>query len=46
LFGIGMVLDRFKPAPAGGEKSVERKSPEPEATVAISPVVSAEGTEL
>jgi len=46
LFGIGMNLDRFKPAQAGGEKSVERKSPEPEATVAISPVVSAEGTEL
>jgi exosortase/archaeosortase family protein len=46
LFGIGIVLDRFKPAQAGGEHSFERKSPEPEATVAISPVVSAEGTEL
>jgi len=46
LFGIGMILDRFKPAQAGGDESVERKSPEPEATVAISPVVSAEGTEL
>jgi len=46
LFGIGIVLDRFKPAQAGGEKSAERKSPEAEATVGISPVVSAEGTEL
>jgi exosortase len=46
LFGIGIVLDRFKPAQADGEQPVERKSPEPEATVAISPVVSAEGTEL
>ena len=46
LFGIGMILDRFKPAQAGGAHSVERKAPEPEATVAISPVVSAEGTEL
>lgn len=46
LFGIGIVLDRFKPASAEGEHTVERKSPEPEATVAISPVVSAEGTEL
>src|SRR6476620_3919874 len=46
LFGIGIVLDRFKPAQADGEQTVERKSPEPETTVAISPVVSAEGTEL
>ena len=46
LFGIGMILDRFKPAQADGEESVERKSPEPEGTVAISPVVSAEGSEL
>src|SRR5689334_7677975 len=45
LFGIGIILDRFKPAQAGDEP-VERKSPEPEATVAISPVVSAEGTKL
>jgi exosortase len=45
LFGIGIVLDRFKPAHAESEP-VERKSPEPEATVTISPVVSAEGTEL
>ncbi|HEX3249096.1 MAG TPA: exosortase [Pyrinomonadaceae bacterium] len=46
LFGIGIVLDRFKPAQADGEKSAERKTPEPETSVAISPVVSAEGTEL
>jgi exosortase len=46
LFGIGIVLDRFKPAQADGDQPVERKSPEPEATVTISPVVSAEGTEL
>jgi exosortase len=46
LFGIGIVLDRFKPAQADGEQQVERKAPEPEATVAVSPVVSAEGTEL
>jgi len=45
LFGIGMILDRFKPAQADGE-SVERKSPEPDAAVSISPVVSAEGSEL
>jgi len=45
LFGIGMILDRFKPAQAGDEQS-ERKSPEPETAVSISPVVSAEGSEL
>lgn len=45
LFGIGMILDRFKPAQAKGEQ-VERKSPEPETAVSISPVVSAEGSEL
>jgi exosortase len=45
LFGIGMILDRFKPAQAGDERS-ERKSPEPETAVSISPVVSAEGSEL
>lgn len=43
LFGIGMVIDRFKPAQADDEQS-ERKKPEP--TVSISPVVSAEGSEL
>lgn len=42
LFGIGMIIDRFKPAQAG-EKS-ERKTPEP--AVSISPAVSAEGSEL
>jgi exosortase len=45
LFGIGMILDRFRPAQAEGEQ-VERKSPEPETPVSISPVVSAEGSEL
>ena len=45
LFGIGMILDRFKPAQAGKEQS-ERKSPEPDAAVSINPVVSAEGSEL
>jgi exosortase len=46
LFGIGMILDRFRPAQAEGEPKVERKSPEPDAAVSISPVVSAEGSEL
>ncbi|HJP93264.1 MAG TPA: exosortase/archaeosortase family protein [Pyrinomonadaceae bacterium] len=50
LFGIGMILDRFKPAPADGEKSghhsIEGKLPEPDTAVAISPVISAEGSEL
>jgi exosortase len=45
LFGIGMILDRFKPDRAGKEQS-ERKSPEPDAAVSINPVVSAEGSEL
>jgi exosortase len=42
LFGIGMIIDRFKPAQA--DEQSERKTPEP--TVSISPVVSAEGSEL
>ncbi len=46
LFGVGMLLDRFKPAQANGEKSVERRSPEPDPAVSISSVVSAEGSEL
>ena len=46
LFGIGMILDRFRPAQAGGDQSIERKSPEPDTAVSISPVVSAEGSEL
>jgi exosortase len=41
LFGIGMILDRFRPA--HGEPS-ESKSLEP--AVSINPVVSAEGSEL
>lgn len=45
LFGIGMILDRFRPAQRAGEQ-VERKSPQPDAPVQISPVVSAEGSEL
>jgi exosortase len=46
LFGIGMILDRFRPAQADGDQSTGRKSPEPDAAVSISPVVSAEGSEL
>ena len=45
LFGIGMILDRFKPSQDEGER-VERKAPEPDTAVSISPVVSAEGSEL
>jgi exosortase/archaeosortase family protein len=45
LFCTGMILDRFKPTPADGER-VERKSLQPETAVSISPVVSAEGSEL
>ena len=50
LFGIGMILDRFKPAQADGEKSghqsTEGKLPEPDTAVSISPVISAKGSEL
>ena len=46
LFCTGMILDRFRPAQAAGDKSIERKSSEPDAAVSISPVVSAEGSEL
>ena len=42
LFGIGMILDRFRPAQNAGEQPVERKSPD--TAVSISPV--AEGSEL
>src|SRR6185437_7587574 len=42
LFGICMIIDRFKPAQA--DEHSERKTPEP--SVSISPVVSAEGSEL
>jgi len=45
LFGIGMILDRFRPAQADVELS-ERKAPEPDTAVSISPVVSAKGSEL
>ena len=46
LFGIGMILDRFRPD-RSGEKQSERKSPEPDTAVSINPtVVSAEGSEL
>ena len=46
LFGIGIILDRFRPAQSEGEHAVERKSPEADSAVSISPVVSAEGSEL
>ena len=48
LFGIGMILDRFRPRVDGeqDQKSSEGKSPEPDTAVSISPVVSAEGSEL
>ncbi|HEX7331484.1 MAG TPA: exosortase [Pyrinomonadaceae bacterium] len=46
LFGIGMILDRFRPAQAGGDQATKRKSSGPDTAVAISPVVSAEGSEL
>ena len=42
LFGIGMILDRFKPAQSAGQQSVELKSTD--TAVSISPV--AEGSEL
>jgi exosortase len=45
LFGIGMILDRFRPTHADDKQS-ERKSAEPETAVSISSVVSAEGSEL
>lgn len=46
LFGIGMILDRFKPAQADARQSFERKSPEPDTAVSINPMVSTEGSEL
>ena len=46
LFGIGMILDRFRPAQAEGERPVEKKTPEPDPALAISPAVSAEGSDL
>ena len=41
----GDVMEVVAPAQVEGEK-VERKSPEPDTAVSISPVVSAEGSEL
>src|SRR5215813_7236701 len=38
LFGIGMILDRFRPAQAGNKHS-ERKAPESDTAVSISSVV-------
>lgn len=46
LFGIGIILDRLRPAQRAGGQSIERKLPEPDAAVSINPVVSAEGSEL
>jgi len=46
LFGIGMILDRFRPAQAEGDRPVEKKTPEPDPALGISPVVSAEGSDL
>ena len=46
LFGIGMILDRFRPAQAEGEQAIERKSPEADPPGSYGPVVSAEGSEL
>jgi exosortase len=45
LFGIGMILDRFKPDQADGEP-VERKTSDADPAVSIGPVVPAEGSEL
>ena len=46
LFGIGIILDRFRPAQADGEKTIEKKTAEADPAVSISPMVSAEGSEL
>jgi exosortase len=46
LFGIGMILDRFRPSRPNGEQSEEKKLSEPDSGVPISSVVSAEGSEL
>jgi hypothetical protein len=46
LFGIGMILDRFRPAQSEGEQAVERKSPGSDSAVSISPVARPEGSEL
>lgn len=46
LFGIGIILDRFRPAQAEGERPLEKKAPEPDPALAISPAVSAESSDL
>ena len=46
LFGVGMIVDRFKPAQAEGEQRVQRRSPDADSAVSISPAVSPEGSEL
>ena len=45
LFGIGMILDRFKPAQPDGDRVLNR-SHEPDPAVSINPVVQAESSEL
>ena len=46
LFGIGMILDRFQTG-SGRRRAISRKEiAGPDAAVSISPVVSAEGSEL
>jgi len=45
LFGIGMILDRFKPAHAESDR-VQKKSPEPDPAVSIGSAVQAESSEL
>ena len=45
LFGIGILLDRFRPVQAADKQS-ERKAPEPDTAVSISSVVSPESSEL
>jgi exosortase len=45
LFGIGIILDRFRPVQAA-DKLSERKAPEPDTAVSISSVVSPKSSEL
>jgi exosortase len=45
LFGIGIILDRFRPVQAADKQS-ERKAPEPDTAVSISSVVSPKSSEL
>lgn len=46
LFGLGMILDRLKPAQDDGDDSSQKKTPNSDAPVSLNPVVSAEGSEL